>query len=82
MHDSDQAFSSVDQNSSQNEPLVIGKPNPWVIELIRKERGCDDKSKMIMIGDRMDTDMLLANRAGVDGCLVLTGVTSSESEMY
>ena len=34
-----------------------------------------------MIGDRLDTDMLLANTAGVDGCLVFTGVTSSEEEM-
>lgn len=35
-----------------------------------------------MIGDRLDTDMLMANRAGVDGCLVFTGVTSSQEEMY
>ncbi len=35
-----------------------------------------------MIGDRLDTDMLLANSAGVDGCLVFTGVTGSEEEMH
>jgi ribonucleotide monophosphatase NagD (HAD superfamily) len=37
---------------------------------------------MIMIGDRLDTDMLLAKNAGVDGCLVFTGVTGSEEEMH
>jgi ribonucleotide monophosphatase NagD (HAD superfamily) len=37
---------------------------------------------MIMIGDRLDTDILMANSAGVDGCLVFTGVTSSEEEMH
>jgi len=63
------------------EPLVIGKPNPWVVHLISKERSCPDPSKMIMIGDRLDTDILMANQAGVDGCLVFTGVTRSEEEM-
>ena len=37
---------------------------------------------MIMIGDRLDTDILMANQAGVDGCLVFTGVTSSEEDMH
>lgn len=34
-----------------------------------------------MIGDRPDTDMLLAHNAGIDGCLVFTGVTSGHSEL-
>ena len=53
-----------------------------MIELIQKERDCPDKSRMIMIGDRLDTDILMANAAGVDACLVFTGVTSSEEDMY
>jgi ribonucleotide monophosphatase NagD (HAD superfamily) len=36
---------------------------------------------MIMIGDRPDTDILLAHNAGIDKCLVLTGVVTSESEI-
>jgi len=36
---------------------------------------------MIMIGDRLDTDILMANSAGIDSCLVFTGVTSSEEDM-
>ena len=36
---------------------------------------------MIMIGDRIDTDMLISHNAGIDGCLVLTGVTQGQSEM-
>ena len=34
-----------------------------------------------MIGDRPDTDMLLAHGAGVDKCLVFTGVTENEEEL-
>ena len=78
-HDSDQGDN---ENIDRSDPLVIGKPNPWVVDLIQKERDCPDKSRMIMIGDRLDTDILMANSAGVDGCLVFTGVTSSEEEMH
>ncbi len=30
-----------------------------------------------MVGDRLETDMLMARRAGLSGVLVLTGVTSA-----
>ncbi len=52
-----------------------------MVELIEKERDCKDKSKMIMIGDRLDTDVLMANKAGVDSCLVFTGVTTGKDHM-
>jgi ribonucleotide monophosphatase NagD (HAD superfamily) len=44
-------------------------------------QGLKDKSRMIMIGDRLDTDVLMANRAGVDSCLVFTGVTLGKDHM-
>lgn len=34
-----------------------------------------------MIGDRPDTDMLLGHNAGIDRCLVFTGVTTSFQEL-
>lgn len=36
---------------------------------------------MIMIGDRPDTDMLLAQGAGIDKCLTLTGVVRGVYEV-
>ncbi len=36
---------------------------------------------MIMIGDRLDTDILMAQRAGVDGCIVFTGVVKGIEEI-
>ena len=68
--------------SSHRQPIIIAKPNPYVIELIQKERNVKDKSRMIMIGDRLDTDILLAHNAGIDGCLVFTGVIQSQEDMY
>jgi ribonucleotide monophosphatase NagD (HAD superfamily) len=55
-------------------PEVIGKPNSYVIDLICKENGITDKSKMIMIGDRPDTDICLGYNGGINTCLTLTGV--------
>ena len=60
--------------NKDKKPYIVGKPNPYVIDLIARENDIKDRSKMIMIGDRPDTDILLGSNAGIDKCLVLTGV--------
>lgn len=35
---------------------------------------------MIMFGDRPNTDVSLANNAGIDSCLVLSGVATNMDE--
>ena len=64
------------------EKIVTGKPNPDIIDLIRGQHGIDEleKSRMLMIGDRPDTDIMLGNNAGIDSCLVLSGVVTSQEE--
>ena len=37
---------------------------------------------MVMFGDRPNTDVGLANNAGIDSVLVLTGVVTSEQEVH
>jgi ribonucleotide monophosphatase NagD (HAD superfamily) len=41
------------------EKVCVGKPNPGIIDLIRKQHGIpeSDLSKMIMFGDRPNTDI-------------------------
>ena len=56
----------------------IGKPEPYLIELIEAETGIP-RQEMLMIGDRISTDIVFAQRAGVPACLVLTGVTAPEA---
>lgn len=58
-------------------PVFIGKPEPIIVEQALKKIGTS-KGKTLMIGDNYDTDILAGLRAGVDTCLVYTGVTSKE----
>lgn len=60
-----QQFSGVD-------PEVAGKPErPLFDETLRRVGG----EHPLMVGDRLDTDIEGARRAGVDALLVMTGVT-------
>lgn len=52
----------------------FGKPNPAVIDVIEHATGTG-RDDMIMVGDRLETDILAARRAGVTSVLVLTGIT-------
>ncbi|SEC11973.1 Haloacid Dehalogenase Superfamily Class (subfamily) IIA [Paramicrobacterium humi] len=50
---------------------VAGKPEVPIFEEAKRRF---DAQNPLMIGDRLDTDILGANRAGIDSVLVLTGV--------
>lgn len=53
-----------------------GKPYPAILELVLKklkDKGIHDKSKIMMIGDTLETDIKSAKIMQVDSTLVLTG---------
>lgn len=52
-------------------PVVAGKPEVAIFEEALHRFG---GSKPLFLGDRLDTDILGANRAGLDSVLVLTGI--------
>jgi HAD superfamily hydrolase (TIGR01450 family) len=54
---------------------VVGKPDPGLFQLAAHERGA---KRPLVVGDRLDTDIEAANRAGMDSLLVLTGVSRPE----
>ncbi|MCD6113837.1 MAG: HAD-IIA family hydrolase [Thermoprotei archaeon] len=61
--------------SGKKPDMIVGKPEPWMyLEVLKRES--ISKDKVLVIGDRLDTDILGANRLGIDSLLVLTGVTS------
>jgi len=58
-------------------PYIVGKPNPVVIDIAKQTFGLDPK-RCLMIGDRLDTDILVGQNAGIDTFAVLTGVSSEQ----
>jgi HAD superfamily hydrolase (TIGR01450 family) len=54
------------------EPVVAGKPEPPLLEETRRRVG---GKRPLVVGDRLDTDILGARRVGYDSLLVTTGVT-------
>ena len=58
------------------EPLIIGKPNEPAYEVARERLGQVDE--ILMVGDRLDTDIAFAKRFGMKAVMVLTGVSTLE----
>jgi len=56
-------------------PIVAGKPEVAIFE---EAFARYDSREALMIGDRLDTDILGANRAGIPSLLVLTGIDQAK----
>ena len=55
----------------------VGKPNPLMMRTGLKLLGCHS-AESVMVGDRMDTDIVAGVETGLDTVLVLSGVTSRD----
>jgi NagD protein len=55
----------------------VGKPNPLMMRKGLKKLNCT-REETIIIGDRMDTDILAGIGTEIDTCLVLSGITTRE----
>lgn len=67
------SMSRVIATATGVEPVVAGKPEP---PLHRESILRTGARRPLIVGDRLDTDIAGANRAGADSLLVLTGVTT------
>jgi 4-nitrophenyl phosphatase len=65
------------RTATGREPLLMGKPSAAMFAAALKIVGTPP-DKTLMIGDRLDTDIAGAARAGLKTALVLTGVSSRE----
>jgi 4-nitrophenyl phosphatase len=57
------------------EPVIIGKPEPTMYQIAAERLGLPAE-RVVAVGDRLDTDILGAVRAGMRSVLVLTGVST------
>ena len=63
--------------STETSPIICGKPSSFLVDLLNK-KGVISAKTTIMMGDRINTDILFAKNAGIDSCLVLSGVSKLE----
>lgn len=64
--------------STGKQPYYIGKPNPLMMRTGLKRLGVHSEDA-VMIGDRMDTDIIGGIESGMETVLVLTGVSSRQN---
>ncbi len=64
---------------SETEPVVIGKPKPYLIQASMEGAGLTPDDTLV-VGDRMDTDIESGRACGCDTFLVLTGVETKLPE--
>jgi len=57
--------------------LIVGKPSPIILEVALRALGCAASESMI-VGDRVETDMVMGKRLGLATILVLSGVTHAD----
>jgi NagD protein len=58
-------------------PFFVGKPNPLMMRTALNHLGVHSENT-VMVGDRMDTDIVAGVESGMETILVLTGVTARE----
>lgn len=61
------------------QPILVGKPASLMIDYIVDQFKAD-RSRICMVGDRLDTDILFGTSNGLQTLLTLSGVTT-ENEL-
>jgi NagD protein len=56
----------------------VGKPNPLMMRIALRKLGLK-REDTIIIGDRMDTDIIAGIESEIDTCLVLSGITNEHT---
>jgi NagD protein len=64
--------------STGKQAYFVGKPNPLMMRNAKKMLGCHSADAVI-IGDRMDTDIVSGIESGIDTVLVLSGVSNRDT---
>ncbi len=71
------AMAALLEKASGVTPFFVGKPNPLMMRTALNYLGVHSENA-VMVGDRMDTDIIGGIEAGMETILVLSGVTRRE----
>jgi 4-nitrophenyl phosphatase len=71
------AWTSVITTATSIEPIVAGKPFPFLMDLSLERLGTK-KEETLVVGDRLETDIAAGQSVGCPTALVLSGVSAKE----
>jgi NagD protein len=71
------AMAALIEKATGVAPFFIGKPNPLMMRMALNYLGVHSENT-VMIGDRMETDIVAGVESGMETVLVLSGVTRQE----
>ncbi len=70
-------IATINATTEQKPEIIFGKPNKYLFEKALSLSGLQ-KEEVVMVGDRIDTDILGATNNGIHSILVRTGVSSDK----
>jgi len=71
------AWISIITTATGVEPIIAGKPYPFLMELSLEKLGVK-KEEALVVGDRLETDIAAGQEAGISCVMVLSGVSTKE----
>jgi len=72
------AVAALIEKATGRTPYFVGKPNPLMMRSAMRSIGAHSETTL-MIGDRMDTDVIAGLESGMRTVLVLTGISTMET---
>lgn len=73
-------MAALEACSGRRVDVVVGKPSDIMLQVILEDLG-EAPQDVLLVGDRLETDMRMGIRAGMGTALVLTGVTNLETAL-
>jgi arabinose operon protein AraL len=68
---------AVEAVTGRSVDVVVGKPSPLILEVALERLGVS-AGEAVIVGDRLETDIVMGRRQGLVTVLVLTGVTRGD----
>ena len=70
-------IAAVEAVTSRQVEVIVGKPSPIILEVALATLGVK-AHEAVMVGDRIETDIVMGKRRGLATVLVLSGITASD----
>jgi HAD superfamily hydrolase (TIGR01450 family) len=70
-------IAAVEAVTDRKVEIIVGKPSPIILEVALAALGCS-AAESVIVGDRVETDMMMGKRCGLATILVLSGVTPAD----